>query len=154
METSHCSLNKVVRNKIDETINTKENEGKGINIDMDQPLNNESENMGAQKSKEKHRDEEKSICQETIQYETQNFRIDHFAECLADDVLEDSLIEVRSEIENSERQTCVSSDLALQKYHQNQNNKISTTCTFVEVLTFILYGILKIRLFIYAMFFF
>ena len=122
MEASQCSVNKVVSNNIDETVNIKENEGKDINIDMEHSLNIESETMGAQKSKEKHRVDEKSIFQDTIQYETQNFRIDHFAECLADDVLEDSLIEVRSEIENSERQTCISSDLVFQKYHQNQNN--------------------------------
>ena len=113
MEASQCSVNKVVSNNIDETVNIKENEGKDINIDMDQPLNNESENMGAQKSKEKHRVDEKSIFQDTIQYETQNFRIDHFAECLADDVLEDSLIEVRSEIENSEKQPATSPTLEI-----------------------------------------
>ena len=134
MEFSQRSVNKVVSNNIDETVNIKENEGTDINIDMDHSLNIESENMGAQKSKEKHRVDEKSIFQDTIQYETQNFRIDHFAECLADDVLEDSLIEVRSEIENSEKPAFISSDLALQKFHQNQNNKISTIYTVVEVL--------------------
>ena len=102
METSQCSVNKVVRNNIDETDTTTENVGKDISIEMDHSLNVESENMGALKSKEKHRVDEKSILQDTIQYETQSFRIDHFAECLADDVLEDSLIEVRSEIENNE----------------------------------------------------
>ena len=134
METSHCSVNKVVRNSIDETVNLKENEGQDINIDMDHSFNIENENMGAQKSKEKHPVDEKSMFQDIIQYETQNFRIDHFAECLADDVLEDSLIEVRSEIENIEKQPCITSDVAFQKYHQNRNNKIPTICTFVDVL--------------------
>ena len=73
---------------------------------------------------------ENQIMQETKHYET-GFRIDHFAECLAEDVLEDSLLEAKAEIETKDTKD-ISVGISLESTIKTQNNSSINTDDIVN----------------------